>query len=89
MMKVFRGVIKSQEQAQSHAVRDLRAFHRRFGDLLASRNGACVCIIACCFLSFVFEYFSDILLLAIFLFFGFQCGLLPHCHLKSHFIARS
>ncbi|ALA25843.1 intracellular multiplication protein IcmO [Piscirickettsia salmonis] len=72
MMKVFRGVIKSQEQAQSHAVRDLRAFHRRFGDLLASRNGACVCIIACCFLSFVFEYFSDILLLAMFLIFWFS-----------------
>ncbi|WP_317135138.1 type IV secretory system conjugative DNA transfer family protein [Piscirickettsia litoralis] len=71
-MKTFRGVIKNQEQAQAHAVRDLRAFHRRFGDLLASRPGACVCILILCFLSFIFYYLSDVFLLMILTIFWFS-----------------
>ncbi|WP_235602960.1 hypothetical protein [Piscirickettsia litoralis] len=72
MRKTFRGVIKNQEQAQSHAVRDLRAFHRRLGDLLASREGACVCIVLSSALSFVFQYLSDILIFVIFVIFWFS-----------------
>lgn len=87
-MKAFRGVIKNQEQAQIHAVRDLRAFHRRFGDLLASRQGACVCIGLLSVLSFIFPYLADIFISMMIAIFGFQCGHRLHCHLKSHCIVK-
>ncbi|WP_395168478.1 type IV secretory system conjugative DNA transfer family protein [Piscirickettsia salmonis] len=79
-MKAFRGVIKNQEQAQIHAVRDLRAFHRRFGDLLASRQGACVCIGLLSVLSFIFPYLADIfisMMIAIFWFSMWSSPTLP------------
>lgn len=60
-MKQFRGIIKSQEQHQSNAIRDIRPIHIRLATTLQTRFGSNLSILMLALLSFLFSNFSDLI----------------------------